>query len=90
MQARFPAQAVTITGQSKTWTRTGGSGSVIDFQFCPERGSTVLYRQREEPDEIAIAVGAFADPSFPPPYVSVFEAHRHPWTGTPDGVGHYD
>ncbi len=31
---------------------------------------------------IAVPVGAFADPSFPPPQVSVYDIRRHPWTTT--------
>ena len=90
VQARFAADGVKISGASKTWTRTGDEGSVIDFRFCPECGSTVSYVQREIPDVVAIAVGAFADPGFAPPTVSVYEARAHSWTGTPDGVTHYD
>jgi hypothetical protein len=28
---------------------------------------------------IAIAVGMFADPGFPPPRISVYEGRRHSW-----------
>jgi hypothetical protein len=28
---------------------------------------------------IAVAVGAFADPAFPPPSMVVYEEQRHPW-----------
>ena len=39
----------------------------------------------------AVAVGAFADPKFPPPTVAVYEARRHPWTVMPDlVVEHWD
>ena len=42
------------------------------------------------PDIVAVAVGAFADPSFPPPRVSVYEARKHPWAGIPEGAEHLD
>jgi hypothetical protein len=29
---------------------------------------------------VAVALGMFADPSLPPPQVSVWERRRHPWT----------
>ncbi|HNG50306.1 MAG TPA: GFA family protein, partial [Plasticicumulans sp.] len=35
IQARFPDDAVTIQGASKTFTRTGDSGSSATFHFCP-------------------------------------------------------
>lgn len=31
------------------------------------------------PEHVMIAVGAFADPSFPAPGVSVYEERQHPW-----------
>jgi len=37
-----------------------------------------------------VAVGAFADPGFPPPRVSVYEQRRHSWLGLPDDMEHFD
>jgi hypothetical protein len=34
------------------------------------------------PDLIAVAIGAFADPTFPPPRHSVYEARQHAWALT--------
>jgi hypothetical protein len=31
---------------------------------------------------IAVPVGAFADPTFPPPQVSVYGVRRHAWVTT--------
>ena len=35
------------------------------------------------PDLIAVAVGAFADPSFPRPGKAVHEESQHPWVTLP-------
>jgi len=35
------------------------------------------------PELIAVAVGSFADPSFPPPTQSVWNESRHAWVETP-------
>jgi hypothetical protein len=32
------------------------------------------------PGFLIVAVGAFADPTFPPPRVSVYDSWSHPWT----------
>ena len=32
---------------------------------------------------IAVPVGAFADPTFPPPRISIYGVRRHPWTAMP-------
>ena len=53
----------------------------------PERcGATVYYWT--DPEHIAVPVGAFADPNFPAPRVSVWEDRMHPWVGLPDGIEH--
>lgn len=77
-QARFPRQAVTIEGRANQWTRVGDSGGQATFSFCPVCGSTVYWEPAGAPF-FYVAVGAFADPGFPPPQVSVYEERRHPW-----------
>jgi hypothetical protein len=81
-QARFPREQVTIEGRSTQYTRLGDSGKPITFLFCPDCGATVYWEIANAPGMIAVAIGAFADPTFPPPRHSVYEAHRHPWAMT--------
>lgn len=38
---------------------------------------------------IAIPVGAFADPAFPAPTVSVYEGRMHSWVVPPAGAEHF-
>jgi hypothetical protein len=89
-QARFRLTEATIDGRSTSYERTTDSGNRITFHFCPTCGSTVYYLPEAEPDTIAIPVGAFADPDFPAPRVSVYEARRHPWVVVPNNVEHLD
>lgn len=91
VQARFPADQVTITGQWKTFTLRGDEGGIGTFRFCPECGVTVAYAIDAMPGLLAIPVGTFADPQFPPPAYSVYEERMHAWTGVlgPD-VEHMD
>ena len=42
-------------------------------------GSTVYWELKPLPDFLAVALGAFADPSFKTPAVSVYEEFAHPW-----------
>jgi hypothetical protein len=79
-QARFPADQVTITGEAKTYVHVGDSGRRGTFHFCPVCASTVAYVLEAEPDRVAVALGAFADPTFPPPRFSVYENRKHLWT----------
>ncbi|MGD8977652.1 MAG: GFA family protein [Gammaproteobacteria bacterium] len=89
-QARFPADQVEVQGTSTEYARVGDSGGHITFHFCPTCGATVFYRIEDMPEFVAVPVGAFADPDFPPPRVSVYEARRHDWVRVPDGVEHFD
>ncbi len=79
-QARFPRERVTIEGRATQWTRQGDSGETATFRFCPVCGSTVYWELTGADGFIAVAIGAFADPSFPPPHVSVYEERQHPWS----------
>ena len=79
-QARFSDDQVKIEGDSKSWTRIADSGNAITYHFCPECGSTVHFSGGNFPDLVAIPVGAFADPTFPHPRFSVWEARKHRWT----------
>jgi hypothetical protein len=78
VQARFARADVTIAGRTAHWTRNGDSGGSATFGFCPICASTVFW-EPEGADFIYVAVEAFADPSFPPPHVSVYEERQHPW-----------
>lgn len=79
VQARFPSESVRITGEWREYTRISDDGEPRRFSFCPECGATVFYVLPTEPELVAIPVGAFADPAFPPPERVVYESRRHPW-----------
>jgi len=87
-QARFPSTAVTVNGESREYVRTGDSGGRAHFHFCPVCGSTVFYLIAGMPEHTAIPVGAFADPKFPAPVLSVYEERMHSWVGLPSGIEH--
>ena len=89
-QARFPRDQVTITGESTVWTRTNAEGAATDFHFCRTCGANLYYRGGGFPDLIAVAIGAFADPSFPAPFFSVWEQRKHRWVAIlGDGIEHF-
>ena len=85
-QARWPRENVVLEGETRTWRRTGEEGTTAEFHFCPVCGSTVWYFGVERPDFVAIAIGAFADNTFPMPTVSVYDNQRHPWIGIPPEI----
>jgi hypothetical protein len=46
----------------------------------------VFHTEEGRDDAVSVAVGAFADPSFPAPRVSVYDGRRHSWVRLPDGM----
>ena len=87
-QARFPREQVTLEGQSTRYVLAGDEGSHASFHFCPHCGSTVWYEAEGLEAYISIPVGAFADPDFPVPTVSVYEQRMHRWVVPPAGAEH--
>ena len=75
----WPAEAVTIEGESQRWARTAAKGRVFEQFFCPTCGTTVWYRGQHRPDMIGIAGGCFADPDLFQPTAAVWDTTRHKW-----------
>ncbi len=90
IQARFPADRIRVVGRYADYVRTSDAGEERTFHFCPECGATVFYTTAAAQDVVAVPIGAFADPSFPPPTVSVYESRRHAWLSVPDAIEHLD
>jgi hypothetical protein len=86
MQARFPASHVHVFGHFTEYTRMSDLGEKRTFHFCPECGATVFYTTEDAVDVVAVPIGAFADPSFPTPTVSVYESRRHSWVSLPTEI----
>jgi hypothetical protein len=79
-QAWFEQRQVTeISGRSTTFVRASDCGRLVRFRFCPVCGSTVYWEADGFPGLVAVAVGSFADPTFPAPRHSVWERRRHHW-----------
>lgn len=89
-QARWARERVHIEGQATGWVRTGDAGGQATFRFCPTCGATVYYEMDGLPGFIAVPVGAFADPGFPPPIISVYEERKHAWVQMPAHIEHMD
>jgi hypothetical protein len=78
--ARFAEDKVSIQGRATEFTRIGDEGGRAIYSFCPHCGTTVHYRIDTQPGMVAVPAGAFADPLFPPPLVSVYhESRRCRW-----------
>jgi len=86
--AVFEKTQVTLEGDRRVFEREGQEGRRLRFHFCPTCGTSLYWDGDFRPDWCVVAVGAFADPAFPPPAVSVFEDSKHAWIGLPPGIRH--
>ncbi|MDM4767171.1 GFA family protein [Pelomonas sp. SE-A7] len=88
-QARYPRAQVSLTGISTSYVRVGDEGGRARFHFCPTCGDTVYYEIEAMPEFLAVPIGAFADPGFPTPSVSVYESRMHRWVVPPPAAEHF-
>jgi len=69
------------------------AADLVTSHFCPTCGSTVYYFRKSDPARTGVRVGAFADPTFPPPMGSGFEEYAHRWAmnvaAQPMPLGHH-
>ena len=89
--AGFPAP-YKVFGSATEYVRIGDlEGSKFTFRFCPICGTNLFHTEEGyEESFVAVAVGAFADPSFPPPQNSVYDCRRHAWVQLPPGMKVYE
>lgn len=91
LDAWYPTTSVMIEGETSVYSRTGDRGDDLVFHFCPACGSNVyFYLPQALPEMIGIAVGCFADPSFPAPKISIYEKRRHSWLHVPEGAHRHE
>jgi hypothetical protein len=88
MQAGFKSEQVSVDGRYSDYSRISDESDRKEhvFHFCPDCGSTVFYTEPTEPDLAVVMIGAFADPTFPPPRESGYDSRRHHWVELPDSI----
>jgi hypothetical protein len=90
--SRWARADVVLEGRTAEFARTGDEGGRSTFSFCPDCGVAVHFQADAQPEVIAIPAGAFADPAFPPPQVSVYDpVRRCAWAEiNADGLERWD
>jgi hypothetical protein len=87
--ASFPSP-YRVTGEATEYVRVGDQGARFRFRFCPVCGTNLFHTEEGDDRSVSVAVGAFADPAFPPPEVSVYDSRRHGWVRLPPGTITYE
>jgi hypothetical protein len=81
--AYFDKTKVSLEGKWKIYSRATSSGRQFHNHFCPKCGSTVCWTLDIRPNDYGVAIGAFIEPGFPVPTVSVWEASKYDWVTLP-------
>ena len=80
-----------VFGTATEYLRVGDQGARFTFRFCPVCGTSLFHTEEGyEQSHVAVAVGCFADPDFPPPRDSVYDCRRHSWVRLPAGIRSYE
>lgn len=79
-----------VSGNATEYVHVGDRGSAFRFRFCPVCGTNLFHTEEGNESFVHVAVGAFADPSFPAPEDSVYECRKHAWVRLPPGAKGYD
>jgi hypothetical protein len=87
--AYFHKTDVKLDGAYKVYSRAAGDGRKLHNHFCPTCGSTVCWTLDLRPDHYGIAIGAFNDPSFPVPTISLWETRKYGWVTLPAELEHF-
>lgn len=90
VQARWSLERATIAGRATEYVRTGDEGGQATFRFCPTCGDTVYWINHAMADQLAIPVGMFGEPTFPPPTTSIYRIRKHPWVSWTAPIEEYD
>ena len=87
--AYFRKADVQLEGKYNAYSRTTSSGRTAHNYFCPNCGTTVCWMLDIRPDYYGVAIGAFNDPRFAAPTVSVWESSKYGWVSLPPGIEHF-
>jgi len=79
LNATWPDEQVSIEGKSRVFERSGEEGHWARSHFCPACGTTLYWRIERQPGMTYVAVGCFADPTFPVPEFAVYSERGRPW-----------
>src|SRR5262245_32647454 len=83
------SQVLAIEGERRSWRRIADSGTGMNHHFCPTCGSTVYWESEKTPALLSVAVGCFADPTFPAPVRTVWTTSKHGWLAFPAHLPHH-
>lgn len=86
----FPAGAVTVEGETRIFTRVGGSGKRASRYACPTCLSVVYGTAEVMTDMINLYAGSLDDPARFKPTMAIFVGEKPPWDDVSRGLTCYE
>lgn len=80
------ADRLRVSGRTRRFVSTGGSGQRATRHFCPDCGSLLLGESEAAPGLRNIYAGTLDDPSLFRPAAAIFTRARAAWDRVPDGL----
>lgn len=77
--AVYPAAAVEVQGELRSYQDTGDSGKAVYRRFCPNCGSGILAEADALPDLKIVLAGTLDDPSSYTPAMEIYCSSAQPW-----------
>jgi hypothetical protein len=86
----FSEASVKVEGETKAYTRTGGSGKQASRFACPKCLSVVYGTAEVMPGMINIYAGSLDEPARFQPKIAIFVSERPPWDDVSRGLQCFD
>jgi hypothetical protein len=77
--AVFPREAVTITGERRSYTSIADSGAVMHRSFCPDCGTPVFSEAEPRPHLLILRVGTLDKPLLGKPTATIWTSSAPSW-----------
>jgi hypothetical protein len=75
----FPAEAVSLQGDLKTYADTGDSGQTLHRRFCPNCGSGVVAEPDIFPGMMVVLAGTLDDSAMFKPTMDLYWSRAQAW-----------
>jgi hypothetical protein len=75
----FPVAAVSVSGEVRHYSSTGGSGNTVQRGFCPQCGSQLFGQPAVMPGLLAIRAGTLDDTALYKPAINIFTSSMATW-----------
>jgi hypothetical protein len=86
----FPAAALTLSGEVRTYALTADSGNSVTHAFCPTCGAPIWATSSGMPGMISVRAASLDDPERFDPQLAIFTRSARSWDPPVTGLRHFE